>query len=232
MQEFFDATFMSPLRQLYQHLVQFFPRLAGAAVLIILGLFLAWLTSKLIRKSLVAFHFDRFSNQVGLTSLLEKAKISKAASELLSLAVYWFVFLNFFMIAVRNLDEPVMSGVFSKFFSYLPNLLVSILIILLGLMAGKFISRSVLLAATNSGLKSARILSAGVDLLIIMFTLSLALEQMEIGQSTIVAAFSILFGGVVLALALAFGLGGRHLARQFLEKTLAKKQETEKEDEP
>jgi uncharacterized protein YneF (UPF0154 family) len=232
MQEFFEATFLTPLRQLYQHLVQFFPRLAGAAVLVMLGLFLAWLTSKLIRKSLVAFHFDRFSDHVGLNNLLEKAKISKAPSELLSLAVYWFVFLNFFMIAVRTLDEPVMSGVFSKFFSYLPNLLVAVLIILLGLIAGKFISRSVLVAATNAGLRSARILSTGVDLLMIMFTLSLALEQMGIGQSTIVAAFSILFGGVVLALALAFGLGGRHLARQFLEKTLVKKPETPKDHEP
>jgi len=70
-----------------------------------------------------------------------------------------------------------------------------------------------------------------VELLIMIFTLSLALEQLGIGKATIVATFSILFGGIVLGLAIAFGLGGRHLARQFLERRIGQKTEKDQEEE-
>jgi hypothetical protein len=217
MREFFLTTFADPMRQLYSHLASFFPRLLAAASLILLGLLLAWIFCKLIRKSLLAIHFDRLFVQMGLAGLLERSKIQRQPIDLLASGIYWLICLNFFMIGIRTLDEPVMSQVFSRFFAYLPNLLVSILILMVGLIFSKFISRSVLVAATNAQLQSARILSIGAEILFSLFTLSLALEQLGIGKSTIVAAFSIVFGGVVLALALAFGLGGRDLARNFLE---------------
>ncbi len=220
MREFFESTFAEPLRQLYSHLVSFFPRLLATASLIMLGLLLAWIARKLIRKSLLAIHFDRLFAQMGMAGLLERSKIQRQPSDLLASAVYWLIFFNFFMIGMRTLDEPVMNQVFSRFFAYLPNLLVSILILIAGLIFSKFISRSILMAATNAHIQSAHTMSIGADVLLTLFTLSLALEQLGIGKSTIVAAFSILFGGVVLALAIAFGLGGRDLARNFLEKKL------------
>jgi hypothetical protein len=218
MRDFFESTFVIPLKQLYEQLVSFFPRLLGAAGLIVIGLIVAWLLGKLLRKTLVTLNFDRICSQLGGTALLDRAKIQRSPSELIATGVYWLIFFNFFMIGMRTLDEPVMTQVFSKFFAYLPNLLVSILILIMGLIFGKFISRSVLIGAVNAQLKSARLLSTGVDVLLMFFTFSLALEQLGIGKSTIVAAFSILFGGVVLAMAIAFGLGGRGIARDFLEK--------------
>ena len=135
------------------------------------------------------------------------------------------------MIGLRTLNENLMSGVFSRFFSYLPNLIIAIFIFIIGFMFSKFIARSVLIGAVNAQIRSAKLLSISVDLLIMIFTLSLALEQLGIGKATIVAAFSILFGGIVLGLAIAFGLGGRHLAREFLDRHLAKKNRKEYEKE-
>ena len=83
----------------------------------------------------------------------------------------------------------------------------------------------------NAQIRSAKLLSIAVDLLIMIFTLSLALEQLGIGKTTIVATFSILFGGIVLGLAIAFGLGGRHLAQEFLERRLGRKAGKETEEE-
>jgi hypothetical protein len=220
MRDFFESTFVDPLRQLYLHLVSFFPRLLGAAGLILLGLFLAWLSCKLLRKSLLALHFDRFCAQIGLAGLIERSKIQRPPSELLAAGIYWLIFFNFFMIGIRTLDEPVMTQLFARFFAYLPNLLVSLLILIAGLIFSKFVSRSLSLAATNAQIQSARMIGIGADVLLTLFTFSLSLEQLGIGKSTIVAAFSILFGGVVLAMALAFGLGGRKIAREFLEKSL------------
>jgi hypothetical protein len=220
MRDFVKAALLDPLRQLYDHLVLFVPKLLGMAVLVLIGLFLGWLLAKVIRRSLVAVHFDGFCRQVGITAMLERANLRRATSDLLASLVYWIVVLNFFMIGLRTLDETVMSAVFSRFFAYLPNLVVAIFILVAGSTFSRFIGRSVLIGAVNSQLPSAKPLSIGVQMLIMIFILSLALEQLGIGKSTIVATFSILFGGVVLGLAIAFGLGGRDLARQFLERRL------------
>lgn len=231
MRDFIEVAVLEPMRRLYEQLVLFVPKLLGVVVLFFLGLFLGWIAYKLVRRSLVAVNFDKLCAQLGFTAVLEKGSIRKPPSELLASGIYWLIVVSFFMVGLRTLDEAVMSAVFSRFFSYLPNLVVSLFIIIVGFMFSKFIARSVLIGAVNAQIRSARLLSISVDLLIMIFTLSLALEQLGIGKATIVATFSILFGGIVLGLAIAFGLGGRHLAREFMERRLGKKQYKDEEEE-
>ncbi len=231
MREFFEIALFVPLRRLYEQLVLLVPKLLGMVVLILLGLLLGWIVWKFIRKSLIAVNFDKLCYQLGLTAVLQKGNIRKPASELLASGIYWLIVICFLMIGLRTLDEVVMSAVFSRFFAYLPNLFVAILIFLIGFMFSKFIARSVLIGAVNAQIRSARLMSIGVELLMMIFTLSLALEQLGIGQHTIVAAFSIIFGGIVLALSIAFGLGGRDLAKNFLERRFSRKGERDREEE-
>jgi hypothetical protein len=179
----------------------------------------------------VAVNFDKFCSHLGLATVLEKGNIRKPTSELVASGVYWLIVISLFMIGLRTLDESIMAGVFSRFFSYLPNLVVAIFIFVIGFMFSKFIARSVLIGAVNAQIRSAKLLSISVELLIMIFTLSLALEQLGIGKATIVATFSILFGGIVLGLAIAFGLGGRHLARQFLERRIGHKTDKDQEED-
>jgi mechanosensitive ion channel-like protein len=231
MRDFLEMALVAPIRRLYEELVLFVPRLLGMAILIFLGFFLGWLVAKFIRRSLVAVKFDKLCSQIGITPFLEKGNIRRPTSDLLASSIYWLIAISFFMIGLRTLNESVMSGVFSRFFFFLPNAIIAIFIFITGFMISKFIARSVLIGAVNAQIRSAKLLSMGVDLLILIFTLSLALEQLGIGQNTIVAAFSILFGGIVLALAIAFGLGGRHLAKEFLERRFLHKGHKEREEE-
>jgi hypothetical protein len=231
MRDFFEVAVLEPMRRLYEQLVLFAPRLLGVVVLFFVGLLFGWVGYRFVRRSLASVGFDKFCSQVGFTTVLEKGNISKPSSELVASGIYWLIVFSFFMFALRTLDDTVMSAVFSRFFSYLPNLIVSIFIFIVGFMVSKFIARSVLIGAVNAQIRSAKLLSLSVDLLIMIFTLSLALEQLGIGKATIVATFSILFGGVVLGLSIAFGLGGRHLARDFLERRLGRKSEKEAEEE-
>jgi hypothetical protein len=230
MRDFIEKTFFLPLQNLFDRLVSLLPKVFGMVVLIALGLFLGWLVYKIVRKALQAVNFDKLCLQVGLSHLLEKGNIRRSASELVSGGLYWLIVLSFFVIGLRTLDESLMAGVFSRFFSYLPNLIVALLILILGFFFSKFIGRSILIGAVNARMRSAKLLSISVELLIMIFTLSLSLEELEIGKSTIVAAFSILFGGIVLGLAIAFGLGGRRLAQGFLEKRLGMKVEQEESE--
>ena len=227
MRDFIERTFFLPLQNLFDRLVSLLPKLFGMIVLIALGLFLGWLAYKTVRRALHALHFDKFCLQIGLAQVFEKGGIRRSASELVSGGIYWLIVLSFFVIGLRTLDESLMAGVFSRFFSFLPNLIVALLILVMGFIFSKFIGRSILIGAVNAGIRTARLLSISVELLILIFTLSLSLEELEIGKSTIVAAFSILFGGIVLGLAIAFGFGGRRLAQDFLEKRLGAKQEQE-----
>ncbi|MBI5014992.1 MAG: hypothetical protein HZB55_05810 [Deltaproteobacteria bacterium] len=101
-------------------------------------------------------------------------------------------------------------------------------ILLVGFLLGNFLSRAVLLAAVNANLPSPRVSSNVVKILIGILAFAMAMEQLQIASSIVTAAFAISFGAVMLGLALAFGLGGRGVARQVLERQFL----GEKEDKP
>ena len=175
MRDFLEVAVLDPMRRLYEQLVLFVPRLMGVIVLFFLGLILGWLAYKFVRRSLMAVNFDKLCFQLGFTAVLEKGNIRKPASELFASGIYWLIVITFFMIGLRTLDEVVMSQVFARFFSYLPNLIISIFIFITGFIFSKFIALSVLIGAVNAQIRSAKLLSISVDLLIMVFTLSLAL---------------------------------------------------------
>ena len=110
---------------------------------------------------------------------------------------------------------------------------MAILILFVGILAANFLSRTALLTAVNAGYRSPRLWSGMVRFVIWILTISMALEQVGLARQTVVAAFSIVFGAVMLALAIAFGLGGRDLARQALERYVGDREKLrEKEEEP
>jgi uncharacterized membrane protein len=103
-----------------------------------------------------------------------------------------------------------------------------------GLLAASFFSRAALLAAVNANMPSPRVLSLAVRSIIIVFVFSVVFEELGLAEQTMLVAFGIAFGALMLGLAIAFGIGGRDLAQRFLEKKIfrAKKQENEDELSP
>jgi hypothetical protein len=97
---------------------------------------------------------------------------------------------------------------------YLPNVLVAILVLLFGTLLARFLNRLVFAWLHGIQAPNALLLSTGMEYLVQVFAFFLAMEQLAIGTYLVTAAFSIAFGGLVLALALAFGLGGREWAGQ------------------
>jgi hypothetical protein len=114
-------------------------------------------------------------------------------------------------------------------FTYLPQVLVAGALLAVGGLLAGFARRSVLIAAVNAGLPSARLLAAFVQGALLILFAAMALEHLGVGRQIILVSFTILFGGVVLALSLAFGLAGKDLARELLER-LARKGEPPRED--
>jgi len=150
---------------------------------------------------------------------------------LLSRFVFWVAWVGFILLGVSVLGIVGLEEYISRFFLFLPRLFVSLVILFFGLLAASFFSRAVLLAAVNANLRSSRLLSISIRIIISIFALSMVFEVLGVAEQTALIAFGIVFGAVMLGLAIAFGLGGKDLARGFLEQRLATGKREEKEDE-
>jgi len=130
------------------------------------------------------------------------------------------------VLGILGLQEQV-----ARFFLFLPRLFVALLILFFGLLAASFFSRAALLAAVNANMPSPRVLSLAVRSIIIVFVLSVVFEELGLAETTMLVAFGLAFGALMLGLAIAFGIGGRDLARRFLEKKVFRGKKQENEDE-
>jgi hypothetical protein len=212
-----------------EELAAFGPRLAAMLVILAAGFLLAGALRLLLRFLLRRLGFDRFSERAGLAHMLRKAGFAGHPSGALA-ALVSFVLLAFFvLLALGALDLRLARDLVAQAFAYLPQVLVAGALLAAGGLLAGFARRSVLIAAVNAGLPSARLLAAFVQGALLILFAAMALEHLGVGRQIILVSFTILFGGVVLALSLAFGLGGRDLARELLER-LARKGEPPRED--
>ena len=113
----------------------------------------------------------------------------------------------------------------SQFFHYLPRVFSAVVILAVGYVIAGFISRAVLITAVNSGYHYARLLAEAVRLLLTILILAMVLEELKVAPGIVLAAFSIVFGGIVIALAIAFGVGGIDAAKRMIEREAVDKPE-------
>ena len=229
-------TILRGLAQAYENLVHmiadFLPRFAVMLTIILAGLLIAFVLKIVLRSILHLTKLDRISEEAGASHVLRKAAMP-SMSEFLSRSLFWITFLGFILLGISVLQIPELQEQISRIFQLLPQVFVAILILFVGILAANFLSRTALLTAVNAGYRSPRLWSGMVRFVIWILTISMALEQVGLARQTVVAAFSIVFGAVMLALAIAFGLGGRDLARQALERYVGDREKLrEKEEEP
>ncbi|HVA94558.1 MAG TPA: hypothetical protein VNI36_06595 [Candidatus Dormibacteraeota bacterium] len=227
-------TMLRALTQAYDNLLhmigEFLPRFIVMVAIIIVGWLVALILKRITRSILRLTNLDRLGEEAGASGVLRKAALP-SLTELVSRAVFWLVWLGFILIGISVLEISGMQEQISRIFGLLPQFLVALLILFIGLVAANFFSRAALLGAVNSGYPSPQVFSGAVRFVIWILAISMALEQIGLARETAIAAFSIVFGAVMLGLAIAFGLGGRDLARLTLEKYFGEKKK-EKEDEP
>ncbi|HHL39327.1 MAG TPA: hypothetical protein ENJ37_02365 [Deltaproteobacteria bacterium] len=226
---FFDILF-EPFRLLPAKMVSLLAHLLAMALLAAAGVLAAALARIAITRLLDAFGFDAWSERVGISDMLRKGDVRSRPARFMGLVVFWFLVTAFVVTSLGAMDLEVVDKLVSLFFLYLPRLLTAVVIVVTGFIFAGFLARAALLAGVNAGMSYARLISEAVRLTVTLFVIAMALEQLGIASAVVTAAFSILFGGVVLAAALAFGLGGRDAARRIIEEMMEKKKE-EDEDE-
>jgi len=208
----------------------YLPRLIVMLIIAFIGWVIAYLFKLLVRSILRLTKFSRLSENSGATELLKQAALP-SSTELLSRFIFWVAWVGFILLGVSVLGIVGLQEYISRFFLFLPRLFVSLVILFFGLLAASFFSRAVLLAAVNANFRSSRLLSISIRIIISIFALSMVFEVLGVAEQTMLIAFGIVFGAVMLGLAIAFGLGGKDLARDFLEKRLIAGKKEEREDE-
>jgi hypothetical protein len=218
---------MQDLARNFEHFV---PRLLAMLIIALLGWVVAYALKVSVRGILRVVKFDKLSDNAGATQLLNKLALP-SSSELLSRVVFWMVWMGFILLGVQVLGIVGLQEYISRFFLYLPRLFVALFIVFFGLVAASFFSRAALLAAVNADSPSPGLLATLIRTIIVIFAVTMAFEQLGLAERTILIAFAIAFGALMLGLAIAFGTGGRDLAKQFLERRFLKEREDQKQDE-
>ena len=218
-------------RELSRGLAHILPRII---VLVIIG-FVGWIVAYIIKVSLRSVlrlvKFDKLSENAGASQLLAKAGLP-SATEVLSRFTFGVAWLGFLLLGVSVLGVFGLQEQIANFFLFLPRLFVALFILFVGLLGASFFSRAALLAAVNANLPSPRLLGTAIRSIIIVFVLSMVFEELGVAEETMLVAFGIAFGALMLGLALAFGIGGQGLAQRFLEKRLVRaKDDDGKRDE-
>ena len=225
---------ISELTQASQDLVRGFahylPRLIVMLIIALVGWLVAYVLKVVVRSILRLTKFSKLSENAGATQLLHQAALP-SSTELLSRLVFWVAWVGFILLGVSVLGIVGLQEYISRFFLFLPRLFAALLILFFGSLAAGFFSRAALLAAVNANFASSRLLSISIRIIISIFALSMVFEVLGLAEQTMLIAFGIVFGAVMLGLAIAFGVGGKDLAREFLERKLPKEKKDEKEDE-
>jgi hypothetical protein len=209
---------LEPLRALLVQVASFLPRLAVAVAILLAG----WLFAKAVRfavvKALRAFNFHVLTERAGVDAFLQQSGTSKDTTDVFGSLIYWLVIIGTLIVSFNGLGLSQVTDVLSRVLLFLPKVLVALLVIVFGAYFARFIGTAVMTYCRNIGISDAELLGKITQVAIVIFIVLIAIDQLNIGGDLVQRTFLILLGGIVLALALAFGIGGRDWAAAVLER--------------
>jgi hypothetical protein len=198
-------------------LAHLLPGLVALLAAFLVSLLLAWILASLVRRLLTSVRFDERIAVWGFSSVAEWSPLN-SPTRLISRGIALLVIVTGLLVGISAFDGNLTTQLVQTVFAYLPNVLGALLVLFIGNIAARFIARSVLIGAVNMNFQYARLLSLGVKWLVMVLAVAMALEHLRIARGVVELAFGILFGGIVLALALAVGLNAKELVTKSLER--------------
>ncbi len=221
MKDFWEKALLQPLELLGRQVVGILPNILAMTIILLGGLLVAWGISHFIERVLRMVGLDHLCNRIGVSAALLRGGVKTDPSRLAGRAAYWLIVIFSTMAALGALNLQPINQFAKSFLAYIPHLFTAAVILVAGYLLSNFISQAVLIAAVNAGLPPARLVAACSRWGIQLLAVAMALEQLGIAQNIVVVGFGITLGGVVMAAAIAFGLGAKDLAKEFLERRLS-----------
>ena len=209
---------LEPLRVFLRQAGEFLPRLAVALVVFIVG----WIVAKMVRfaivKGLRAVNFHVVTQRAGLDGFLRDGGIGADTTEIMGLVIYWLVILGALVIGFNSLGLVYVTDLLGRVILFVPKVLVALLVLAFGAYFARFIANAITAYCRNVHIQDAELLGRLAQYAILTFVILIALDQVNIGGDIVRQSFLIVLAGLVFALALAFGLGGKEWAAELLER--------------
>jgi len=208
---------VEPVRQMLTRIMAYLPVLLGALIILIIG----WIVAKAIRRLvdwlLKVTRFDTLADKAGISEVIRKGDLKISAREVVSGLVYWLVIIMVLVMVVNALGLPKASDVLTSLFAYVPKVIAALLVLVVAMFLASFVSGIVQTAAGNANMPRPEVFAGVSRWAIIIFAATIALGELGIATLLVTATFNIILGGFCLALALAFGLGGKDAAARYLD---------------
>lgn len=198
------------LRRVFQGLVDFLPGLVILLLALVCASIVAWIVSRLTRTLLRWIKFDHRVEALGFVGLADWSP-RRSPTLFVAKIAWWLIIMFGLLVGLAGFATDLASKIVIQTLAYLPNILVGLALLALGNLLARFLARGALIGAVNLQIRSAQFISLVVKWLVLVITAAMVLDHMHIGGGIVKLAFAILFGGVVLALALVVGLGWKDL---------------------
>jgi len=209
---------LEPLRGFLISAGEFLPRIVLALLVLLAG----WIVAKMVRfaiaRGLRAVNFNVLTERAGIDGFLRDGGIQTDTAGILALLFYWLVILASLIIGFNLLGLTYITDVLGRVVLFLPKVMVALLILAFGAYFARFVGNAVTAYCRNVHIQDADILGRLAQYAILAFVVLIALDQVNVGGDIVRQTFLIVLAGVVLALALAFGIGGKDWAAEMLER--------------
>ena len=211
-----QVVLLEPAKTVFSQIGQFFVNVLLVIIILIIGWVIAKIIRTLVTKVLRIIKLDQLSDRVELDNMLARGGISYSLSELLGVICYWLALLVTFVVAINAVGLTIAADLLNRIVLYVPNIIAAIFILILGMFVATLLSNIIKTAANNAGLSQTKLLSKVVEIVVVIFTIAIALEQLGIAAKIIELIISIVLASIGLSVALAFGLGCRDMAAKFI----------------
>jgi len=195
------------------------PRLLAMLSVVAAGWLIAALARAVTGRALGWLRVSRLAERTGAAELLRKAELPPA-ERLVASAVFWLLFLGFLLAGLDALGLKTLAALRTQVGQLVPRLVGALVILAVGLILANVVWRVVLLAAVNAGWPAARLVGGAVYFLMVTIAVAMTLDQVGLARPIVLAAFAIVVGAVMLAVAVAVGVGSGPLVRRLLEERL------------
>ncbi len=213
-----------PFVVLFNKSVELIPGILAALIMLFLGLFLSRWTSTIVTKLLNSFKLDSWTSKVGVNEILTRIGFGKSPTYVIAFVLSWAVMIAFIIVAADALGLAAVRALLISLLVFLPKLFVAIIILFAGLLLGKFAQGVVENSAKANNIGGGVLFSRTVNMVVIVFTVLLALEQIDINFTLLNDVILIIMASIGLGFAIALGLGGKGLVEEFLKKTFSKEE--------
>jgi small-conductance mechanosensitive channel len=212
---------LQSLQNTLDRFLEYIPQLIGAIIILVIGYIVARILKAVVSRVLQGIGFDGWMERGGIKQFFDRAQTRETPATVLGTLVFWFVFIIAITMAADALGIRQVSEVLGQLIAYIPSIIAAILILVLAALLANFLA-SIVRGATGSDL-----LSNVARYAIIVYAAFAAITELGIAVQLTAPTFLIILGAVALAVAIAFGLGSREVAKDIVEKAYERRDEAQ-----